>query len=117
MLRNSLLILLIALLPIRTFASESMGLKMTQSTHSMEMMADDDVSHCEMMQSDFTSPHSQSEHHDKPACQACSLCMVFAFAVPAIPLNTNNHSHQLAIRYVLLIDNASLALPLKPPIF
>jgi len=116
MLRNSLLILLIVLMPIRTFASESMGLKMAKSTHSMEMMADSDFSHCEMMQPDSTGFYSQSEHHDKPACQACSLCMAFAFAVPAIPLNTNNYSRQLAIRYVLFIDNASLALPIKPPI-
>ena len=117
MLRNYLLILLIVLLPIRTFASESMGLKMAQSTHSMEMMADDDFSHCEMMQSDSTSPHSQSEHHDKSACHECSLCMAFAFALPAIPLNTNDYSYQLAIRYILFIDSAPLALPLKPPIF
>ena len=39
MFRNSLLILLIFLLPIRSWASESMGLKMAQSTHSVEMMA------------------------------------------------------------------------------
>ena len=116
MFRNSLLILLVLLLSIRSWASESMGLKMAQSTHSMEMMADGDFSHCEMMQSD-SSPHSQSEHHDKPACQACSLCMAFAFAVPAISLNTNDYSHQAAIRYVLFIDSAPLALPLKPPIF
>lgn len=117
MFRNFLLILMIVLLPIRTFASESMGLKMAQSTHSMEMMADGDFSHCEMMQSDSTSPHSQSEHNDKPACQACTLCMAFAFAVPAISLNTNDYSHQASIRYVLFIDSAPLALPLKPPIF
>jgi hypothetical protein len=117
MFRNSLLILLVLLLPIRSWASESMGLKMAQSKHSMEMMANGDFSHCEMMQSDSTSPHSQSEHHDKPACQACILCMAFAFAVPAISLNTNDYSHQAAIRYVLFIDSAPLALPLKPPIF
>ena len=117
MFRNSLLILLIFLLPIRSWASESMGLTMAESTHSMEMVTEGDFSHCEMMQSDSTSPHSHSEHHDKPACQACTLCMAFAFAVPLVSMNTNDYSHQLAMRNVLFIDSAPLALPLKPPIF
>jgi len=46
MIRNYLLILLVALLPIRSFASESMGFSMAQSTHSMEMMADGDSGQC-----------------------------------------------------------------------
>jgi hypothetical protein len=117
MLRNCLLILLIALLPIRSWASESMGLKMVYPTHSMQMMADGDASHCEMMQSSPTNSNSQSEHNDKPVCQACSLCMAFAFTTPAIPMNVNFYSPHLIVREVLLIHSATLALPLKPPIF
>jgi hypothetical protein len=117
MLRNCLLILLVALLPIRSFASESMGFSMAQSTHSMEMMADSDASHCDMMESSHSNQDSQSEQHDNPTCNACSLCMAFAFAVPSITMNMNFYSHQLIVREVLLIDSASLALPLKPPIF
>jgi hypothetical protein len=116
MLRNCLLILLVALLPIRSFASESMGLSMPQSGHSMQMMTEADASHCEMMGSSSPSSNSQSEHHDKPVCQACSLCMAFAFTVPYTTMNMNFYSHQLTVREVLLIDSASLALPLKPPI-
>ena len=50
MFRNSLLILLIFLLPIRSWASESMGLKMAESTHSMEIVTEGDFSHCETTQ-------------------------------------------------------------------
>jgi len=116
MFRNCLLILLVVLLPIRSFASESMGFSMAQPTHSMAMMADSDASHCEMMQSSHSNQDSQSEQHDNPTCNACSLCMAFAFAVPSTTMNMNFYSHQLTVREVLLIDSASLALPLKPPI-
>jgi hypothetical protein len=43
--------------------------------------------------------------------------MAFAFTAAAIPMNMNFCSHHLVVREVLLIDSASLALPLKPPIF
>ena len=114
--RNYLLILLVALLPIRSFASESMGLSMSQPTHSMEMMADSDASHCEMMQSWHRSQDSQSEQHDNPTCNACSLCMAFAFAVPTPLININQLSYQFSQREPLLIHSALLALPIKPPI-
>jgi len=116
MLRNCLLILLVALLPIRSFASESMGFSMAQSTHSMQMMTEADASHCEMMGSSHSNQDSQSEQHDNPTCNACSLCMAFAFVAPLTNMNINFYSHQLTVREVLLIDSASLALPLKPPI-
>ena len=116
MFRNCLLILLVVLLPIRSFASESMGLSMPQSEHSMQMMSEADASHCEMMGSSSPSSNSQSEHHDKPVCQACSLCMAFAFAVPSPLININKLSYHLVQREPLFIHSASLALPLKPPI-
>ena len=116
MLRNCLLILLIALLPIRSWASERMGIQMTQPTHSMQAMADGDESHCEMMLSEPNNSNSQSEHHDKPSCKVCSMCMAFAYIRPSISININHHSYQLAVRKILLIDSASLALPSKPPI-
>jgi hypothetical protein len=116
MFRNCLLILLVVLLPIRSFASESMGFSMAQPTHSMAMMADSDASHCEMMQSSHSNQDSQSEQYDNPTCNACSLCMAFAFVAPSTNMNMNFYSHQLTVREVLLIDSASLALPLKPPI-
>lgn len=116
MFRNCLLILLVVLLPIRSFASESMGFRMAEPTHSMEMMADSDTSHCEMMQSSSKNSDSRSEQHDNSTCNACSLCMAFAFAVPSTAVNMNFYSHQITVREVLLIDSASLASPLKPPI-
>jgi hypothetical protein len=116
MLRNCLIILLIALLPIRSWASERMGIQMAQPSHSMQSMADGDDNHCEMMQSEPNNPNSQSEHHDKPSCQVCSMCMAFAFIQPSISININHYSYQLAVRKILLIDSASLALPIKPPI-
>lgn len=116
MLRNSLLILLVVLLPIRSFASESMGFSMARSTHSMEMMADSDTSHCEMMESSSKNSDPQSEQHDKPTCNACSLCMAFAFAVPAPLMNINQLSYQFLQREPLPIHSALLALPIKPPI-
>jgi len=116
MFRNCLLILLVALLPIRSWASESMGLKMAQPTHSMQMMAEGDASHCEMMQSSSTNSNSPSEQHDKPVCQACSLCMAFAFAVPTPLMNINQLSYQFVQPEPLFIHSALLALPIKPPI-
>jgi len=116
MLRNCLLILLIALLPIRSWASERMGIQMAQPTHSMQAMADGDETHCEMMLSEPNNSNSQSEHHDKPSCKVCSMCMAFAYIRPSISININHHSYQLAVRKILLIDSASLALPSKPPI-
>ena len=116
MLRNCLLILLIVLLPIRSWASERMGIQMAQQTQSMQTMTDGDDSHCEMMQSEPNIPNSQSEHHDKPSCKVCSMCMAFAFIQPSISININHPSYQLAVRKLLLIDSASLALPIKPPI-
>ena len=116
MFRNCLLILLVALLPIRSFASESMGFSMAQSTHTLEMMADSDSSHCEMMQSVSSTPDFESEQYDKPMCQACSLCMAFAFVVPKPLMNINQLSYQLLQQEFLLIDSALLALPMKPPI-
>jgi hypothetical protein len=116
MFRNCLLILLIALLPIRSFASESMGLKMVQPTHPIQMMADGDLSHCDMMQSSHSNQDSQSDQHTNPTCNACSLCMAFAFVVPSTNMNMNFYSHQLSVQEVLVIDSASLASPLKPPI-
>lgn len=116
MFRNCILILLIVLLPIRTFASESMGLSMNQPILSIEKMVVGDASHCEMMQSESDNPNAPSEHHGKPACQVCSLCMAFAYIQPSISININHYSYQLAVRKVLLIDSASLALPIKPPI-
>jgi hypothetical protein len=116
MFRNCLLILLIALLPIRSFASESMGFSMAQSTHTLEMIADSDSSHCEMMQSVSSTPDFESEHHYKPTCQSCSLCMAFAFVVPTQLMSVNQFSYQLLQRELLLIDSALLAQPIKPPI-
>lgn len=116
MLRNCLLILLVALLPIRSFASASMGLSMTQSTHSMEMMTDGDTSHCEMMQSSHNNSDSQSKQHDNPTCNACSLCMAFAFAVPTLLMSINQLLYQFSQREPLFIYSAILALPIKPPI-
>ena len=116
MFRNCLLILLVALLPIRSWASESMGLKMAQPTHSMEMMADSDASHCEMMQSGSTDHQSRSEQHDNPTCNACSLCMAFAFVVPTPVMNINQRSYQFVQPEPLFIHSALLALPIKPPI-
>ena len=115
MIRNCLLILLVALLPIRSFASESMGFSMAQSTHTMQMMAED-ASHCDMMESSSKYSDSQSEQHENPTCNACSLCMAFAFVASSTTTNMNFYSQQLTVREVLLIDSASLALPLKPPI-
>ena len=117
MLRNFLLILLVVLLPIRSWATDRMGLKMAQPTLAVQTMSDSDASHCEMMLFDSTKSNSQTEHHDNPICQACSLCMAFAFAGPEMPMNTNDYSHQWTVRDVLSIDSALLALPLKPPIF
>ena len=116
MFRNCLLILLVVLLPIRSFASESMGLSMPQSGHSMQMMTEADASHCEMMGSSSPSSNSQSESHVKPVCQACSLCMAFAFAVPTPLMNINQLSYQFVQREPLFIHSALLALPIKPPI-
>jgi hypothetical protein len=116
MIKNYLIILLVVLVPIRSWASERMGIQMAQPTHSMQAMAHGDDSHCEMMQSEPNNPNSQSEHHDKPSCKVCSMCMAFAFIQPSISININHHSYQLAVRKTLLIDSASLALPIKPPI-
>jgi hypothetical protein len=116
MLRNYLLILLVALLPIRSWASDSMGLSMTQSKHSMEMMADGEAVHCEIMESSSKNSDSQVDQHDNPTCNACSLCIAFAFAAPIPLMNINFYSHQLILREVLLTNSATLALPLKPPI-
>ena len=116
MFRNCLLILLVVLLPIRSFASESMGLSMPQSGHSMQMMTEADASHCELMESSSANSNSQSEHHDKPVCQACSLCMAFAFAVPTPLTSINQLSYQFSQREPLFIHSALLALPIKPPI-
>lgn len=113
--RNYLLILLVVLLPIRSWASESLGFSMAKLTHPMEMMADDS-SHCKMMQSVSSTPDFESEQHDKPMCQACSLCMAFAFVVPKPLMNINQLSYQLLQQEFLLIDSALLALPIKPPI-
>jgi hypothetical protein len=93
-----------------------MGFSMTQPKHSMELMADSDTSHCEMMQSSSTNHNSQSEQHDNPACNACSLCMAFAFAVPTPVMNINQLSYQFVQREPLFIHSALLALPIKPPI-
>jgi len=116
MLRNCLLILLVALLPIRSFASESMGFSMARSTHSVEIMVDSDISHCEMMQSSHSNQKSQSEQHDNPTSSACSLCMAFAFMPLSIAINTKLLSHQFAQQEPLFIHSALLALPIKPPI-
>jgi hypothetical protein len=116
MFRNYLLILIVALLPIRSFVSESMGLNMAQPTHSMEMMANSDTSHCEMMQSSHSNQNSQSEQHDKPTCNACSLCMAFAFAPLSIAMHTNQLSHQFVQQEPLFVYGALLAQPIKPPI-
>jgi hypothetical protein len=93
-----------------------MGLSMTQSKHSMEMMAEADVTHCEMMQSSHSNQNSQSEQHDKPTCNACSLCMAFAFAAPTPLININQLSYQFSQREPLFAYGALLALPIKPPI-
>lgn len=116
MIRNFLLILLIISLPIRSWASERMGIQMAQLTHSMQAMADGDDSHCEMMQSEPNNPNSPLEHHDKPSCQVCSMCMSFAFIQPSISISINHYSYQLAVQKILLIESAPLALPIKPPI-
>jgi hypothetical protein len=116
MLRNYLLILLVVLLPIRSFAAEIMGFSMAQSTYSKEMIADGNFSHCDMMQTSSTNPNTQSEQHDNPTCNDCSLCMAFAFTVPTQFMNINQLSYQFLQREVLLIDSAFLAGPQKPPI-
>lgn len=116
MFRNCLLILLVALLPIRSWASESMGFKMVQPNHSMEMIADSDASHCEMMQSGSTDHQSRSEQHDNQTCNVCSLCMAFAFALPTPLMKVNQFSYQFSQREPLFIRSALLALPIKPPI-
>ncbi|MBU3539076.1 hypothetical protein [Polynucleobacter sp. UK-Gri1-W3] len=113
--RVCLLILLVVLLPIRSFAFESMGFSVAQPTHSMEMMADSDASHCEMMQSS-SKQDPQSEQHDKPTCNACSLCMAFAFASPSIAMNFKQLSYQFVQQEPLFVYGALLALPIKPPI-
>ena len=116
MVRNYLIILLVVLMPIRSWASERMGIQMAQPIHSMQAMADGDDSHCEMMQSEPNNPNSPPEHHDKPSCQVCSMCMSFAFIQPSITININHYSYQLAVQKILLIESAPLALPIKPPI-
>jgi len=93
-----------------------MGLSMPQSGHSMQMMTEADASHCELMESSSANSNSQSEHHDKPVCQACSLCMAFAFAVPTPLTSINQLSYQFSQREPLFIHSALLALPIKPPI-
>lgn len=116
MVRNYLIILLVVLMPIRSWASERMSIQMAQPIHSMQAMADGDDSHCEMMQSEPNNPNSPPEHHDKPSCQVCSMCMAFAFIQPSISININHYSYQLAVQKILLIESAPLALPIKPPI-
>jgi hypothetical protein len=116
MFRNCVLILLVALLPIRSWASESMGFKIAQPTHSMEMMADSNANHCEIMQSGSTDHKSQSEQYDSPTCNACSLCMAFAFVVPTPLMNINQLLYQFVLQEPLFVYGALLALPIKPPI-
>ncbi len=116
MIRNYLIILLVVSMPIRSWASERMDIQMVQPTHSMQAIADGDDSHCEMMQSESDNPNSPPEHHDKLSCQVCSMCMAFAFIQPSISININHYSYQLAVQKILLIESASLALPIKPPI-
>jgi len=93
-----------------------MGFSMARATHSMEIMADSDISHCEMMQSSHSIQNSQPEQYDNPTCNACSLCMAFAFTPLSIAMNTKQLSHQFVQQEPLFVYGALLALPIKPPI-
>ncbi len=116
MLRNFLLILLISLLPIRSWAYETMGLKMALQTYSAEMMANGDMSHCEMMQSSPDTLNVQSENQDNQQGNTCTLCMAFGFAISNQQLSIYQLSFPILQLKPLPINSALLGLPFKPPI-
>lgn len=117
MFRNFILILLVALLPIRSWASETMGLRMIQPNQSMKVMVDvdDNQSHCELMLSESINDSSKEGHQSKNLCDTCSLCMALAYFSQSKISSVNHFSYQ-AVPGLLPIDSVSLALPLKPPI-
>lgn len=117
MFRSFILILLVALLPIRSWASETMGLRMVQPNQPMKVMVDVDgnQSHCELMESESINDSSKAGHHSRNLCDTCSLCMALAYFLQSQISSVNQFSYQV-VPGLLSIDSVSLALPLKPPI-
>jgi hypothetical protein len=116
MIKYFIFTLLIAILPLRSLAVVSMGLKMVHPHQVIENVTDENMNHCEMMLSAESAGKSQSEQSGKLNCQVCSLCMVFAYPVPSISMSEDLYRHQLVVRDIRFIDSTSIALPFKPPI-
>ena len=121
MIKNSILILMVILMPIRSWAAESMDFPV-QNQQSINSIANgmNSVampSHCAEMAGIAPSHQENAADHTGHAfTNACALCMAFAFTQPQPVLSIATGSYGYLVVPPVALVSADLALNSKPPI-
>lgn len=118
--RVLLLLLLIALLPLRAWAGDAMAIQMAAQAHSHRMatMAEASAPHakCHEMQAEPAAPHTSPTQDHCETCASCQACFTVAITVPAMPSATQPLPHGQPQAASAQFTSAILALGQKPPI-
>jgi len=114
--RVLLLLILVALLPLRGWAGDAMAIQMATQAHSSRLAAAADAppahAKCHEMQAEPTSP---AQDHCE-TCASCQACFTVAITIPAMPSATQTLPHGLPQAASAQFTSAILALGHKPPI-
>lgn len=118
--RLLVLLVLITLLPLRSWAGDTMAIQMAAQTHrGVAAMASAPAEHanCHEMQAEApqAAPDSQTQG-DCATCIFCQACFTVAIALPAMPSGAQTLPHGLPLAGSAQFSSAILALSHKPPI-
>lgn len=115
--RLFVLLILIALLPLRSWAGDAMAIQMAAQAHGSRMAAPAEHANCHEMQAD-----AMRAAQDKPApdscatCAFCQACFTIAIALPPLSAGAQAQPHGLPLAGSVQFTSATLALSHKPPI-
>jgi Tfp pilus assembly protein PilX len=119
--RVLLLLILIALLPLRAWAGDAMAIQMAaQAAHHsrLAVAAKAPLAHalCHEAQAEPTAPHTSPAQDHCETCASCQACFTVAITVPAMLSATQPLLHGLPHAGSAQFTSAILALGHKPPI-
>ncbi|PQA78562.1 hypothetical protein [Rhodoferax sp. TS-BS-61-7] len=119
--RLVLLLILIALVPLRAWAGDAMAIQMAAQTRAADMVAAASPppahSNCHEMQAEpATAPQTSHTADPCATCASCQACFTVALVVPALQSATQALPHGLPRAASAQFTSAVLALGHKPPI-
>jgi hypothetical protein len=120
--RVLIILLLLALVPLRAWAADAMAIQMAGQTHATTQAptsAETAAAHAKCHEAQTPSaaaPETSTSPDTCTACAACQACFTVALIVPALDSAAQALAHGLPQSAVAQFTSATIALGQKPPI-